>query len=92
MANPTSESSQHHFYVRSAGASADLPLLRLLTLPSTSQLEQIRGMAEFKLTTLYVDYQHLMNARDILAKAVTEQYYRCVPFHALRTRRIEQWS
>jgi hypothetical protein len=35
-------------------------------------------MAEFKLTTLYVDYQHLMNARDILAKAVTEQYYRSV--------------
>ncbi|ORY90619.1 MCM2/3/5 family-domain-containing protein [Leucosporidium creatinivorum] len=43
-------------------------------------LEQIRGMAEFKLTTLYVDYQHLMNARDILAKAVTEQYYRFLPY------------
>lgn len=36
-------------------------------------------MADFKLHTLYVDYQHLMDARDILAKAVTEQYYRYVP-------------
>jgi DNA replication licensing factor MCM6 len=33
-------------------------------------------MADFKLTTLFVDYKHLMEARDILAKAVTEQYYR----------------
>lgn len=43
-----------------------------LTSPFDAQ-----GMADFKLTTLYVDYQHLMDKRDILAKAVTEQYYRC---------------
>ncbi|KAL8291936.1 hypothetical protein RQP46_002194 [Phenoliferia psychrophenolica] len=42
--------------------------------------EQIIAMADFKLHTLYVDYQHLMDARDILAKAVTEQYYRFLPY------------
>ncbi|KAM0792804.1 hypothetical protein ACM66B_002572 [Microbotryomycetes sp. NB124-2] len=43
-------------------------------------LEQIRAMADFKLTTIYVDYQHLLNARDILAKAITDQYYRFLPY------------
>ncbi|KAK4056262.1 MCM DNA helicase complex subunit mcm6 [Microbotryomycetes sp. JL221] len=43
-------------------------------------LEQIRAMADFKLTTIYVDYQHLLNARDVLAKAVTDQYYRFLPY------------
>lgn len=47
-------------------------------------------MAEFKLTTVYVDYQHLMNARDILAKAVTEQYYRSVLFRP--RKRVERAS
>ncbi|KAK4704841.1 DNA replication licensing factor MCM6, partial [Phenoliferia sp. Uapishka_3] len=42
--------------------------------------DQITAMADFKLHTLYVDYQHLMDARDILAKAVTEQYYRFLPY------------
>lgn len=40
-------------------------------------------MADFKLTTLYVDYQHLMDAKDILARAITDQYFRSVFYHAL---------
>lgn len=65
---------QHHFYVS---------LQRTDTSASTSvsdqfypQLEQIKAMADFKLTTLFVDYQHLMHAREILARAITDQYYR----------------
>ncbi|GAA5956447.1 hypothetical protein JCM21900_005333 [Sporobolomyces salmonicolor] len=42
--------------------------------------EQILGMAEFKLTTLYVDYQHLLDSHDLLAKAITQQYYRFLPY------------
>jgi DNA replication licensing factor MCM6 len=41
--------------------------------------EQIKAMAEFQLTTLYVDYQHLLDSHDLLAKAVTQQYYRFDP-------------
>lgn len=41
-------------------------------------VEQVKGMAEFKLATLYVDYQHLLDSHDLLAKAITDQYYRCV--------------
>ncbi|KDE08602.1 minichromosome maintenance protein 6 [Microbotryum lychnidis-dioicae p1A1 Lamole] len=48
--------------------------------PHHFYIEQIKGMQEFKLSTLYVDYQHLMNARDILARAITEQYYRFLPY------------
>jgi DNA replication licensing factor MCM6 len=43
-------------------------------------IDQVRGLAEFKLTTLYVDYQHLITSRHLLAKAVTDQYYRFLPF------------
>ncbi|GAA5959122.1 hypothetical protein JCM3765_006348 [Sporobolomyces pararoseus] len=42
--------------------------------------EQIKAMAEFQLTTLYVDYQHLLDSHDLLAKAVTQQYYRFLPY------------
>ncbi|GAA5924544.1 MCM DNA helicase complex subunit MCM6 [Sporobolomyces koalae] len=42
--------------------------------------EQITAMAEFKLTTLYVDYQHLLDSHELLAKAVTSQYYRFLPY------------
>lgn len=46
-------------------------------------IDQVRGLAEFKLTTLYVDYQHLIASHHVLAKAITDQYYRFLPF--LRT-------
>lgn len=50
------------------------------TQSSHFYIDQVRGLAEFKLTTLYVDYQHLMDSRDILARAVSEQYYRFLPY------------
>ncbi|KAJ8296376.1 DNA replication licensing factor mcm6 [Rhodotorula toruloides] len=43
-------------------------------------IEQVKGMEEFKLTTLYVDYQHLHDAHELLAKAITQQYYRFLPY------------
>ncbi|GAA5912864.1 hypothetical protein JCM6882_009500 [Rhodosporidiobolus microsporus] len=43
-------------------------------------IEQVKGMAEFKLTTLYVDYQHLLDSHDVLARAITAQYYRFLPY------------
>ena len=42
---------------------------------------QIRGMRELGLSTLYVDFQHLMTANDgVLATAVANNYYRFLPF------------
>ena len=42
---------------------------------------QIRGMREYGLSTLYVDYVHLMTANDgVLATAVATNYYRFLPF------------
>ncbi|BGP13323.1 hypothetical protein JCM10213_001490 [Rhodosporidiobolus nylandii] len=43
-------------------------------------IEQVKGMAEFKLATLYVDYQHLLDSHDLLARAITQQYYRFLPY------------
>ena len=38
-------------------------------------------MREYELSTLYVDYQHLMTANDgVLAAAVANNYYRFLPF------------
>ncbi|GAA5845520.1 hypothetical protein JCM3766R1_001549, partial [Sporobolomyces carnicolor] len=42
--------------------------------------EQVKAMAEFQIATLYVDYQHLLDSHDLLAKAVTQQYYRFLPY------------
>jgi hypothetical protein len=42
------------------------------------EYRQYPGMAEFKLATLYVDYQHLLDSHDLLARAITQQYYRYV--------------
>lgn len=41
-------------------------------------VEQITGMKDFELTTLYVDFAHLNAAENVLARAIAEQYYRCV--------------
>ncbi|TIB32440.1 hypothetical protein E3P86_03153 [Wallemia ichthyophaga] len=43
-------------------------------------VEQIHGMREYNFTTLYVSFSHLLEREDILAKAVTDQYYRFLPF------------
>ena len=61
-------------------------------LPPSSELKtdryyinQIHGLREFQLSTLYVDFRHLLAYREgdngpILADAVASQYYRFLPF------------
>ena len=44
-------------------------------------IAQVRGMREYSLSTLYVDFQHLMTANDgVLANAVANNYYRFLPY------------
>ncbi|KAK5232081.1 MCM DNA helicase complex subunit mcm6 [Exophiala xenobiotica] len=58
-------------------------------LPPSSELKtdkyyinQIHGLREFQLSTLYVDYRHLLSYKEgpILADAIASQYYRFLPF------------
>jgi DNA replication licensing factor MCM6 len=58
-------------------------------LPPSSELKtdkyyinQIHGLREFQLSTLYVDYTHLLAYREgpTLADAIASQYYRFLPF------------
>ena len=39
-------------------------------------VEQIKAMKEFELTTLYVDFSHLLEREEVLARAIQDQYYR----------------
>ena len=39
-------------------------------------IEQIKAMKEFELTTLYVDFGHLLEREEVLARAIQQQYYR----------------
>lgn len=43
-------------------------------------IEQIHTMREYELTTLYVDFGHLLLRDDILADAIQKQYYRFLPY------------
>jgi len=43
-------------------------------------IQQIHAMKEFDLTTLYVDYTHLLKKDEILARAISDQYYRFLPY------------
>ncbi|KAF9528016.1 MCM2/3/5 family-domain-containing protein [Crepidotus variabilis] len=43
-------------------------------------IEQIHSMKEYELTTLYVDFGHLLQRDDILADAIQKQYYRFLPY------------
>ncbi|KAH9947165.1 MCM-domain-containing protein [Amylocystis lapponica] len=43
-------------------------------------VEQVHIMREYELTTLYVDYGHLLQKDDILADAIQKQYYRFLPY------------
>lgn len=43
-------------------------------------IEQIHTMREYELTTLYVDYGHLLQRDDVLADAIQKQYYRFIPY------------
>ncbi|KAK6544528.1 MCM DNA helicase complex subunit mcm6 [Orbilia ellipsospora] len=41
---------------------------------------QIHGLQKFNLSTLYVNYRHLMKYNSVLADAIAGQYYRWLPF------------
>ncbi|KIJ53815.1 hypothetical protein M422DRAFT_222539 [Sphaerobolus stellatus SS14] len=43
-------------------------------------IDQIHTMKEFELTTLYVDYTHLLQRDEVLARAISDQYYRFLPY------------
>ena len=44
-------------------------------------IAQIHGLRTYNLSTLYVDYTHLMNwEHNVLATAVATHYYRFLPF------------
>ncbi len=48
-------------------------------------VEQIHTMREYELTTLYVDYGHLLQKDDVLADAIQRQYYRFLPYQFLQS-------
>ena len=45
-------------------------------------IEQVKAMRDYELTTLYVDFGHLLERDDVLARAISDQYYR-YPFSFL---------
>ncbi|OSS45205.1 hypothetical protein B5807_09354 [Epicoccum nigrum] len=66
-------------YVEESSPSA-LPVSSVATTDKY-YVAQIRGMKLYQLSTLYVDYTHLMKHEDgILAQAIASEYYRFLPF------------
>jgi len=43
-------------------------------------IEQVKAMRDYELTTLYVDFSHLLERDDVLARAISDQYYRYALF------------
>lgn len=43
-------------------------------------VEQVAIMKEHQLTTIYVDFTHIMQRDDVLAQAIQTKYYRFVPY------------
>ncbi|KAF9021689.1 MCM-domain-containing protein [Hymenopellis radicata] len=43
-------------------------------------IQHIHNMREYELTTLYVNFRHLLDTDDVLADAIQRQYYRFLPF------------
>ncbi|PPQ71094.1 hypothetical protein CVT24_009845 [Panaeolus cyanescens] len=43
-------------------------------------IDQIHTMREYELTTLYVDFGHILLRDDVLADAIQKQYYRFLPY------------
>ncbi|PFH51325.1 hypothetical protein AMATHDRAFT_3174 [Amanita thiersii Skay4041] len=55
------------------------------SVPQTAEgeyiyIDQIHTMREYELTTLYVDFGHLLQKDDVLADAIQRQYYRFLPY------------
>lgn len=43
-------------------------------------IDQIKAMRYSEITTLYIDFSHLLTADDVLARAIRDQYYRFLPY------------
>ncbi|KDN40343.1 MCM-domain-containing protein [Tilletiaria anomala UBC 951] len=43
-------------------------------------IEQIRALQEYDKTTLFVDFTHVVQHEEVLARAISEQYYRFLPY------------
>ena len=55
--------------------------------PDSIYVEQLYAMRDYGRTTLYVDFAHVLDHDEVLARAITEQYYRFLPY--LRRALIE---
>ena len=55
--------------------------------PDSIYVEQLYAMRDYGRTTLYVDFDHVLDHDEVLARAITEQYYRFLPY--LRRALIE---
>ncbi|KAK4687039.1 DNA replication licensing factor MCM6, partial [Tremellales sp. Uapishka_1] len=54
-------------------------------LPATADearlyIDQIKALKEYQITTLYVDFGHLLEREEVLARAIQDQYYRFLPY------------
>lgn len=67
-------------HIEEPSSSGVLPSSELKT--DKYYINQIHGLREFQLSTLYVDYRHLLAYREgpTLADAIASQYYRFLPF------------
>ncbi|MBW0476326.1 hypothetical protein O181_016041 [Austropuccinia psidii MF-1] len=43
-------------------------------------VELITSLKEFELTTLYLDFSHLLSTDPVLSRAIADQYYRFLPY------------
>jgi len=43
-------------------------------------IDQIKALRDFQRTTLFVDFSHILRYEEILARAISEQYYRFLPY------------
>lgn len=43
-------------------------------------VEQLYAMRDYGRTTLYIDFQHILDHDEVLARAIREQYYRFLPY------------
>lgn len=62
---------------------ADTPASQRTTTNHTTDgfyVEQIKAMKDFDLTTLYVDFSHVLEREEVLARAIRAQYYRFLPY------------
>ncbi len=68
-------------YVEDPSSSGNYPSSAASATTNKYYIAQIHGLRMYNLSTLYIDYKHLASMhRGTLAAAVTENYYRFLPF------------